>query len=159
MLFAGEYEHTIDAKHRLAVPAEVRALLDPEKHGDAFYLAPGPNGYLWLWPERTFERMATASEGSLLPPDELMEFEERLFSQATRLKIDNSGRIQLPERMLKRFGLASAVTILGIRDHLELRDTAQWQVQLEQKYEKQPEIMWRARRALEERRGGGKDAP
>ena len=52
MLFTGEYEHTIDAKQRLAIPSEIRARLDPKVHGQAFYLAPGANGHLWLWPER-----------------------------------------------------------------------------------------------------------
>ncbi|MHC5002907.1 MAG: division/cell wall cluster transcriptional repressor MraZ [Planctomycetota bacterium] len=159
MLFTGEYEHTIDAKQRLAIPADVRSRLDPEQFGEAFYLVPGPNGCLWLWPERTFERMAGSTERSLLPAEELMEFEELLFSQATRLEMDKTGRIRLPERMMRRFGLEGTVTILGVKDHLELRDAERWRVQLEQKYDKQPEIMWRARQALEERRGGGKDAP
>lgn len=160
MLFTGEYEHTIDAKHRLAIPAEVRARLDQEEHGDAFYLVPGPNGCLWLWPERTFERMADATERSLLPPEELMEFEEFLFSQSTRLEIDKTGRVRLPPRALERYGLQGTVMILGVKDHLELRDTQQWRTQLDRKFEKHPEIMLRARRSLEERRrGGGKETP
>ena len=34
MLFTGEYEHTIDAKQRLAIPADVRAILDPDRDPD-----------------------------------------------------------------------------------------------------------------------------
>ena len=41
MFFLGEYEHSIDAKQRLAIPAEVRDVLDPEVHGSAFVAAPG----------------------------------------------------------------------------------------------------------------------
>ena len=51
MVFSGEYEHTIDAKHRLAIPAELRARLNAEVHGEGFYLVPGPNGALWVWPQ------------------------------------------------------------------------------------------------------------
>ena len=58
MAFLGEYEHSIDAKQRLAIPAEVRDLLHPESHGSAFVAAPGGNGSLWLWPEKTFETLS-----------------------------------------------------------------------------------------------------
>mgnify|MGYP003330827633 CR=1 FL=1 len=44
MLFLGEYDYTIDAKQRLAIPAEVRDVLNPEIHGAAFIAAPGGNG-------------------------------------------------------------------------------------------------------------------
>jgi MraZ protein len=170
-VFTGEYEHTIDAKQRLAIPAELRQRLHPDIHGTALYLVPGANGALWLWPEKTFLQMADAlSSQSLLPPEELMEFDELLFSQASRLDVDPAGRIRLPERMLKRFGIRTRVTILGVRDHLELRDTGDWDARLEEKYQKQAQIMLRAREALQarlraqaisegQREGGGKDGP
>src|SRR4051812_9289698 len=100
VLFTGEYEHTIDAKQRLAIPSEIRSRLDPKIHGQSFYLTLGANLHLWLWPEKTFETMAGAHESSLLKPEEMMEYEEILFSQASRLEIDTAGRIRLPERML-----------------------------------------------------------
>ena len=63
MLFLGEYEHVIDAKQRLAIPAEVRDVFNPEQHGSAFIAVPGGDGSLWLWPERTC--LFTASWSSL----------------------------------------------------------------------------------------------
>lgn len=160
MLFTGEYEHTIDAKQRLAIPAEVRGQLNPELHGEAFYIAPGANGSLWLWPERTFERMASVMEQSLLPGEEMMEFEELLFPQSRRLEIDKAGRVRIPEQMLVEYGLGQNVVILGVKDHLELRDPVQWKAQRQQKLAKQAEIMLRARQALAKQLPGGqKDGP
>lgn len=161
MLFTGEYEHTIDAQQRLAIPAEVRSQLEREGEGAAFYLAPGANGHTWLWPESTFRQMAGAMEQSLLQPDELMEFEELLFTQSRRLEIDKAGRIRLPERVLTELGLGQSVVILGVKDHLELRDPAQWSEQRRQKRTRQTEIMLQARRALgqqrQDRRGRGEE--
>ena len=161
MLFTGEYEHTIDAKQRLAIPAEVRARMSPDLHGDAFYLVPGANGTLWLWPERTFERMASAMEESILPQQEMMELEELLFPRARRLEIDKAGRVRLPDQMLSEFGLGENVIILGVKDHLELRDPQQWKAQRQQKLSKQADIMLRARQALKRHPpdGGQKDSP
>ena len=124
MLFTGEYEHTIDAKQRLAIPSELRQRLHPDIHGESFYLAPGANGTLWLWPEKTFERLASALEHTLLPGEEVMELDELIFPQSRRLEIDKNGRVRLPDQMLAEHGLGETVMILGMKDHLELRDPA-----------------------------------
>jgi MraZ protein len=155
VLFTGEYEHTIDAKQRLAIPAEIRDQLDPEQHGEAMYLAPGGNGHLWLWPERTFERMTGAMEASLLQDEQIMEFEEFIFPQSRRLDIDKAGRIRIPEQMLTEFGLSQTVVILGMKDHLELRDPAQWREQRQQSLSRRSEILRRAREALKHSGGAG----
>ena len=148
MLFTGEYEHAVDAKHRLAIPAEIRSRLDGGQDGAALYLAPGPNGHLWLWPEETFQQMAAAMEQSLLPGEPLMEFEVFLFSQASRMELDAAGRVRLPERLYTETGLGQQVIILGVKDHLELRDPAQWAKQRAQSRARQREIMLDARQAM-----------
>ena len=148
MLFTGEYEHTIDAKQRLAVPAEVREQLAVEDSGEVLFVAPGANGFLWLWPERTFERMTQAMEASLIPGEEMMQFEELIFPQSRRLEIDKAGRIRLPESMLTEFGLGQTVVVLGVKDHLELRDPQEWKQQRQENLAKRRDIMLRAREAL-----------
>jgi len=151
VLFTGEYEHTIDAKSRLAIPADIRARLEAADHGPALYIAPGTAGTLWLWPERLFESMASATEASLLPDEDLLEFEELLYSQAARVELDKSGRVRIPERLLEQASLGASVTLLGVKDHLEIRDPERWARQRNEKLSKQSEIMMRARRALHRR--------
>jgi MraZ protein len=153
VLFTGEYEHTIDAKQRMAIPAEFRSRMDPEVLGSAFYLSPGPNGVLWLWPEKTFEQLAASKEPSLLPSEEEMEFEQWLFSQSRRLELDKTGRVRLPEHVIAEAGLGQQVVVLGVKDHLELHDPQQWKAQRKQKFAKQSEIMLRARRAISQGHG------
>jgi len=149
-LFTGEYEHVIDAKQRLAIPAELRSQLDPKRHGEGFYVVMGQNDALWVWPERTFESMAGALEGSLLQGEEMMEYEEMLFSQAAKVEFDKSGRIRLPERVIKLGRLGQQVVVLGVKDHLELRDREEWEARRQDKLAQQREIMARARRAWQE---------
>ena len=148
MLFTGEYEYTIDAKQRLAIPAEIRSRLNPDRDGLAFYVTVGPNDALWLWPERMFERMAGAIEASLLPAEEMMEFDEITFPTARRLEMDKTGRIRLPKAMLEAAGIQSKVVILGMRDHLELRDPSQWEQRRLEKQADRPTIFHRARQIL-----------
>ena len=152
MLFSGKYEHVIDEKQRLAVPSPIRARLDKETDGEAFYAAPMANGAIWLWTERVFERLANDLEQSLMPQAELLEFDESLFPEAERLELDKAGRIRLPQEMLEEAGLGSTVLILGMRDHLELRDPEQYREAKRQRVPLRREIMLRARQAMQQQR-------
>ncbi len=151
MLFTGEYEHTVDAKGRLAIPSDIRSRFDPAVHGRGLYLAPGPSDALWLWPAKTFEQMAAASEASLLPDEDMLEFEELLYSQSTWVELDSAGRIRIPERLLNLAQLEHAVVLLGVKDHLELRDPQRWAAQRDKRLAQQADIMVRARRAMQRR--------
>lgn len=147
MLFTGEYEHSLDTKLRLAIPADIRSKLKADVHGDGFYVVPGPNGALWMWPQRTFEQIAGALEQSLLPTLEMMEFEELLFSQAARLELDKAGRVRIPDRLLKLASIEQSAVVLGVKDHLELWNPIAWADRLGSNLAKQGEIMLRARDA------------
>jgi len=157
VLFTGEYEHTIDSKHRVSIPAEIRSRMERDDHSAAFYVVPGPNGALWLWLEETFERMADSLEQTLLPGEDMMEFDEITFPLARRVDLDSAGRIRLPEALLNEVGLGNSVVILGMRDHLEIRDPENWARERARKRARQAEIMLRARSAIRQRptQGGG----
>ncbi|MDE0887990.1 MAG: hypothetical protein OSA40_00885 [Phycisphaerales bacterium] len=126
MLFLGHFEHTIDTKNRLAIPAELRDVFDEATHGTAFVAAPGATGNLWLWPERTFAELASELGGSLLGDEDQIDFERVIFSQSARCPIDSAGRIRLPDRLLTRYGLSGSVMVMGVRDHLEVILPEDW---------------------------------
>jgi len=152
VLFLGEFEHTIDPKGRLAIPSELRSALSPEVHGDALIAAPGPNGSLWLWPEKTFEQLATSLGGSLVGDEDMLAFERLLFSGASRLPIDGAGRVRVPDRLLREFSIQTEVMILGVRDHLELLPPSAWRSEQGRQRPQQSEIWRRARAAMSEAR-------
>ena len=79
-------------------PTDLRGQLDTQEHGEAFYIAPGQSGVVAL-AGRTFEAMAT--EQSLVPDGEMLEYEQLLYSQAARVEMDKAGRVRIPERMLR----------------------------------------------------------
>jgi len=130
VLLLGEFEHTIDSKNRLAVPAEIRDVLSMlELGGGGLIAAPGANEHLWLWPEKTFQELASDLGGSLLGDERMMDFERAVFSQAARCPLDSAGRVRLPERLLSQFGLSGSVMVLGVRNHLELVTPKAWRLQ------------------------------
>ena len=152
MIFTGEHEHTIDDKQRVAIPSAIRSRLDPTIHGEGFYIVTGSNGVLWLWTARDFERIAAQYEPSLMPSDEDQEFDAVTFPDAELVELDKVGRIRIPERLLKRSGLGSNVLIIGMRDHLELRDPVEWEKGREEREARRREIYTRARQALQRER-------
>ena len=119
-MFLGEYEHSLDSKQRLAIPAEIREQWKPERHGSMLIAAPGQTGGLWLWPEKKFEEYADRIESGLMTADEVARSNRRLVSRAARVPFDSAGRIRIPDRLLADYGLSGSVVILGVRDHLEL---------------------------------------
>ena len=152
MLFTGQNEYSIDAQHRLAIPAKIRSGMDPERDGEAFYATVGPNGAIWLWPERTFERMAGDIEATLVPAAEMMDFDEITFPDAEHLELDSAGRVRLPDSMMAEAGLESRVVIAGMRNRLELWEPGRWRDRHRDKAARRAEIVQRARPFLDQSR-------
>jgi MraZ protein len=153
MIFTGYYEHTIDAKHRLAIPAKFRSRLDPERDGSALVMVPGqPANTLWLYTERHFERLAERADSALIPDDDQLRFEQIFYTLAEILELDSQGRILVPERMMARAGLGRDVVICGVRDHAEIRPRESFEQEVDEGWRRYREYQLRARSAYQEQR-------
>jgi len=60
-------------------------------------------------------------------PDEAVAFERISFAMSSRIELDNQGRLLLNERLRKRAGLKEDITLVGVRDHIELWNTQDWE--------------------------------
>jgi len=126
LMLTGEYELVLDEKNRLSIPARVREQIIPEEHGSGFYLIPGANRILNLYPDKYYQRIALAVAPRMAAPDELLAYERVNFALAGRVELDRQGRVLIAEKMLKRAQLTEQVMLVGVRDHLELWDVEQW---------------------------------
>ncbi|MFG0328293.1 MAG: division/cell wall cluster transcriptional repressor MraZ [Phycisphaerales bacterium] len=156
MLFTGEHEYTIDSKGRLAIPPDIQRRMNPVEDGETFYLTLGSNRKLRLYPEKGFERLAAQLEKGLVTDESVQEFDQLFFPLSTRLDFDSVGRVRIPERMIERGGLKKGqkVVLIGVRDHLQIRDAAQWEAEIEDRLAKQAEVFERfARRRRNDSNG------
>ena len=152
MLFIGQYDHTIDAKGRLAIPADVRWRWSPKAHGGAWYAVPWPDGAVRLYTETQFEaRAAGALPQTLTPSDAQAKLQALLFGAAARMEMDSAGRIRIPDAVIEVVGLGSEVVIVGCGDRFEVRDRAQWKKDFKERLAGLPELL----RATEAERGRG----
>lgn len=120
-MFLGEYEHNIDTKGRLAIPAKFRA----QMNGGAV-ISKGMGACLSVytmtrWEERSNELVAGKSN------DELRDFERRIYPSASDIELDAQGRMVIPAKLRAYANLVSEVTVAGVRDHFEIWNRETWQ--------------------------------
>ena len=127
LLLTGEYEHTLDEKGRLFISNKLRSQIDAQEHGANFYLVMGANGILCLYPEKYFQQIALAVAPGTVAPDEAVSFERMSFALASKVELDRQGRLLLNEKLRMRAGLKSDVTLIGVRDHIELWNSDGWE--------------------------------
>jgi MraZ protein len=120
-MFLGQYEHTIDAKGRVAVPAKFRSQLE-----DGAVISKGMGTCLSVYTvERWEEKSRELTEGKTT--EELRDFERRIYPSASEEKLDGQGRLVIPARLRVYAHLENEVTVAGVRDHFEIWDRAAWQ--------------------------------
>ena len=127
LLLTGEYQHTVDGKGRVLISNKLRNQVDVDEHGSNFYLVLGANGVLCLYPERYFEQIVLSVAPGATAPDEAVAFERISFALASKVELDNQGRLLIGEKLRKRADLADDVTLVGVRDHIELWNTEDWE--------------------------------
>lgn len=131
LMITGEYEHSIDEKNRLFISNKLRSQIDSDQYGSSFYLAMGTNGILCLYPEKYFQQIALAGAPGMGAPDEAVAFERLSFALASKVDLDRQGRLLINEKLRKRANLGTALTLVGVRDHIEIWNTDNWEQYLE----------------------------
>ena len=126
LLLTGEYQHVVDSKSRVLISNKLRNQIDAEEHGSNFYFILGANGVLCLYPEKYFEQIVLAVTPDSTAPDEAVAFERISFALSSKVELDSQGRLLLNESLRKRAGLKDRITLVGVRDHIELWNSPNW---------------------------------
>jgi MraZ protein len=119
----GEYQHSIDTKGRLFIPAKLR-----EELGDTFYVTISFEKCLTVYSDDNWANF-TAKFNSL--PYSKTKAMRPIFAKAAKCELDAQGRILLPQNLRQIAGLKKDVTVVGVSNHAEIWDTASW-LKLEQ---------------------------
>ena len=123
MAFNGNFEHTLDAKHRLTVPSKFRTQL-----AGPVFLVKGVDRCISVYPEQTYSAMTTAALAGLNPfSPEARELRRFFHGNAADVELDSAGRVMLPPGHRSHAGIDRQVMIVGAGDSLELWDLAAWQ--------------------------------
>jgi MraZ protein len=146
-VFYGEYDLTIDDKNRLLVPSEIRKAFKPERDGIAFVVTIGINDVPWLYPANYYEELAQQAPASVTPANAQLRYDRLNFARASRIEWDKQGRLLMPDRTIKRTKTQRQVTLIGVRDHLEMWNRDAWELQCQLLEKERVEIAEEAKRA------------
>lgn len=115
----GRYDHAVDPKGRLFVPAKLRPEL-----GEAFYVTLGLDHCLSVYTEEGWSKILEKFNGLSVAASSKMRF---LFANAAKCEPDKQGRFLLPANLRKYAGIEDEVTFIGQGDRAEIWDTATYQ--------------------------------
>ena len=122
-MFIGEYQHSLDSKGRLAVPAKFRNDLK-----DGLVVTRGLDGCLFVYTADTWSELAKKLATMSFTQKDKRAFNRSMFSGAMDFKLDAQGRIVLPEVLRNFAELDKEVVVIGVYDRLELWDKKTWEV-------------------------------
>ncbi len=125
-MLLGEYEHTLDDKNRLTLPARFR-----QAFSEGIVVTRGMEGCLFAY---TPEDWAALVRGRLATLDPLSKEGRRMqryfYAGASETELDKQGRVGIPAALLEHANLSRDVTVAGVHDHLEIWDRAAWRLEL-----------------------------
>jgi MraZ protein len=122
MAFRGNFEHSLDAKNRLTIPAKFRAALD-----GGVVVAQALEPCAAIWTTEAFESFTHSFLKDLNPLSQEARRLSRFFNAGSfDGELDSAGRVMVPQPLLTYAGLSKEVVIVGNDDHLELWDPRKW---------------------------------
>ena len=125
-MLLGEYEHTIDDKNRLTLPAKFRRDFE-----EGIVVTRGMDGCLYAYAPSEWNRVVDSRLATLHPlSQEGRRMQRFFFAGAAEAVPDKQGRVGLPPALLQHAKLGRDVVVAGVNDHLEIWDRAAWQREL-----------------------------
>jgi MraZ protein len=126
-MLLGEYEHTIDEKNRLTLPARFR-----QAFAGGVVVTRGIDQCLAVYTRVDWDQFVSEQLAGLNPfSREARQMRRYIFSAAVETELDRQGRVTLPAPLIKYAGLGREVVVAGVQDHVEIWDEAAWRAQLE----------------------------
>ncbi|TAI51818.1 division/cell wall cluster transcriptional repressor MraZ [Bacillus paralicheniformis] len=121
-MFMGEYQHTIDSKGRMIVPAKFR-----EGLGEQFVLTRGLDQCLFGYPMSEWKLIEEKLKALPLTKKDARAFTRFFFSGATECELDKQGRINIASPLLNYAKLEKECVVIGVSNRIELWSKEIWE--------------------------------
>jgi MraZ protein len=122
--FRGTFDHTLDAKNRLTVPARYRAALS---EGVVLAMPVDLRPCVGVWRPEEYEAYTRRALAEVPPlSTRLAELERFFYGSSHDAELDAAGRIMIPTSLRESARLAKDVIVVGVGERLELWDKGVW---------------------------------
>ena len=121
IMFLGEYQHSLDPKGRVVLPAKFR-----EGLADGCVITKGQERCLYVFPLDRWE--TEVARVNTLPRTDARarKLARSFFAGANQQAPDKQGRVQVPFNLRTYADLTKDLTVVGVADYVEIWDTATW---------------------------------
>ncbi|MDD2807106.1 MAG: division/cell wall cluster transcriptional repressor MraZ [Patescibacteria group bacterium] len=120
-MFIGEYQHNIDEKGRLAVPAKFR-----QKLAKGAVVTKGLDDCLFLYTREEWEKLAEKLAALPISKANTRAFSRLMLAGAMDVDIDKQGRMLIPDYLRNYAAMKKKVVITGLYSRLEIWDEDKW---------------------------------
>ncbi|MFD1904847.1 division/cell wall cluster transcriptional repressor MraZ [Paenibacillus rhizoplanae] len=134
-MFMGEYQHSIDDKGRIIIPAKFRDML-----GTSFVATRGLDSCLFVYPMEEWGIMEQKLKKPFTDEIGCPCVQPLFFSGATECVWDKQGRVNLPGNLRQYAKLDKDCVILGVSNRVEIWNKQLWEQYFEQSEESFNEI-------------------
>lgn len=120
-MFIGEYEHSVDAKGRVIMPAKLR-----EDIGEKFIVTKGLDGCLFAYSISEWTNFEEKLKTLPLTNKNARDFVRFFLSGAVECEIDKQGRFLIPGNLRTYATLEKEIIIIGVGTRIEIWNREEW---------------------------------
>ena len=122
-MLIGEFDHNIDKKGRMILPAKLR-----EELGDSVIVNRGLDGCLYVYTKEQWERVYQRLSTLPSTRKDARMYARMMLSKAAECEFDAQGRILIPANLREFADLQKDVVVIGQLDHAEIWDSEKWRI-------------------------------
>jgi MraZ protein len=120
--FFGTHMHAMDAKGRLVLPSEHRALLEEGK----LVMTLGFDNTLAIHPMDDWVQVRASLRSMQRGDQQQRRMARAIYSNASKQVLDKQGRVTIPVNLREICGLTRDVAVVGMGTHIEVWDAKRW---------------------------------
>ena len=124
-MFYGQYEHALDAKDRVIIPAKFREIFK-ENYAEKFYITRGLDRCLFVFTEEDWRNQERKFREQSFTREEARKFNRLYFSGAVDVLCDKQGRVLIPSYLKEYAEIKQDVVIIGVSDRIEIWAKEKW---------------------------------
>lgn len=122
-MLIGEYEHSLDAKGRVIMPAKLR-----EDMGEKFILTKGLDGCLFGFSQNEWANFEEKLKTLPLTNKNARDFVRFFLSGATECEMDKQGRFLVASNLREYAGMDKEIVVIGVGNRIEMWNKEKWAV-------------------------------
>ena len=125
MAFRGTYEHSVDERGRVAIPARYRHLFS-----DGIVLVQSPEGCVEIYTTQGYDDMAQLVTTEPATHLRGRRLRRGFFSRSWDAELDRQGRILIPLPLREKADIYGSVIVLGRQECLEIWNRQRWEIEM-----------------------------